>query len=403
MRNLGKILRNILILNVLFNINAHADIAVKDSLFVNFLGYQVNVDHISPFKPLKGDKNLHYLSLEYESWMQINLPHSLTKQLREIRKNNHLNDWFYYQLIRKIADAIFPKKQDIFGYTICKWYLLNESGYDAAILTSADRIMLYIRSDDVVYNQPTREINGLQYTSLNYHDYGYTSETCVEYNAILHSDHNNRHVFSFKIDELPLLPESAYETKELRFTYGGETQHLKLKVSSVLRGLYTNYPVTEYANQFNIPISKETEMSLINALKSKITHLNQKQGLEYLLDFTRYSFDFEKDSKFFGREKRLSPEETILYEKSDCEDRAALFFYLVKKIYNLPMVVLSYPNHINVGIAMDNPIGKGVAYNGRVYTICEPTPQSNDLSIGKTLGSMKSLKYEIAFDYDPFK
>ena len=396
-----KILCNILILNILFNINAWAASGTTDSLSVDFLGYQVSVQPLSSNYPTKVGKNIHQLSLEYEHWMQSNLPSSLTDQLRQIRKSQHLSDWFYYQLIRKIADVVLPKKQDYVGYTICKWFLLNETGYDAAILTSSERIMLYIRTNDVVYNQPIREINGLQYTSLNFHDYGYTSEEGVTYTAILHADHANRNDFSFKIDELPLLPESAYETKDLIFTYGGETQHLALKVSSVLKGIYTNYPVTEYANQFNIPINKETEASLINALKPKIDQLDQKQGLEYLLDFTRYSFDFDRDTHVFGREKRLSPEETILYEKSDCEDRAALFFYLVKKLYNLPMIVLSYPSHVNIGIAMDKPIGKGIAYNGKVYTICEPTPQRKDYGVGKMDKTILNEGFEIVYEHLP--
>jgi hypothetical protein len=390
-----------LVLSILFNIDAWASNGPKDSLSVDFLGYQVSVHPFSSTYPSKEGKNVHQLSLEYERWIQSNLPSSLTEQLRDIRKSTQLSDWFYYQLIRKIANTVLPKQHDYVGYTICKWFLLNETGYDAAILTSSERIMLYIRSSDMVYNQPVREINGYQYTSLNFHDYGYTSEDGVAYTAILYSNHSNRNDFSFKIDQLPQLPESAYETKDLSFTYGGETQHLALKVSSVLKGIYTNYPVTEYANQFNIPINKETESSLINALVPKITKLNQKQGLEYLLNFTRYSFDFDRDANFFGREKRLSPEETILYEKSDCEDRAALFFYLVKKIYNLPMIVLSYPSHINIGIAMEKPVGKGIAYNGKLYSICEPTPQRKEYGLGQMDKTILKEGFEIVHEYLP--
>ena len=390
-----------LVLSILFNINAWAANGPRDSLSVDFLGYQVSVRPFSSNYPSKEGKNIHQLSLDHEQWMQSNLPSSLTDQLRDIRKSRDLSDWFYYQLIRKIADAVLPKKQDYVGYTICKWYLLNETGYDAAILTSAERIMLYIRTNDMVYNQPVREINGFQYTSLNFHDYGYTTEEGVAYTAILHSDHANRNAFSFKIDQLPQLPESAFETKDLSFTYGGETQRLALKVSSVLKGIYTNYPVTEYANQFNIPINKETEASLINALEPKIAQLDQKQGLTYLLDFTRYSFDFDRDTHVFGREKRLSPEETILYEKSDCEDRAALFFYLVKKLYNLPMIVLSYPSHINIGIVIDQPKGKGIAYKGKLYTIFEPTPQKKEYGIGQMDKTIIKEGFEIVYEYLP--
>ncbi|MEY2648532.1 MAG: hypothetical protein RL282_1245, partial [Bacteroidota bacterium] len=91
----------------------------------------------------------------------------------------------------------------------------------------------------------------------------------------------------------------------------------------------------------------------------------------------------------------------ILYEKSDCEDRAALFFYLVKKIYNLPMIVLSYPSHINIGIAMDKPIGKGISYNGKLYTICEPTPQKKEYGLGKMDKTILKEGFEIVHQHLP--
>ncbi|WP_315820150.1 hypothetical protein [Paraflavitalea speifideaquila] len=103
--------------------------------------------------------------------------------------------------------------------------------------------------------------------------------------------------------------------------------------------------------------------------------MSTKNGVDYLMRFTRYAFLFETDSKNFGTEKRLSPEQTLFYEQSDCEDRVALFFYLVKEIYNLPMIVLAYPKHVTIAVQFDKPRGKSIVYNGNKYSICEPTPQ----------------------------
>lgn len=91
----------------------------------------------------------------------------------------------------------------------------------------------------------------------------------------------------------------------------------------------------------------------------------------------------------------------MLYDQSDCEDRAALFFYLVKEIYNLPMLVLSYPQHVTIAVQFDKPVGKTIEYNGRKYTICEPTPQKDDLALGEMLPSLRKTPYEIAYAYLP--
>jgi hypothetical protein len=171
-------------------------------------------------------------------------------------------------------------------------------------------------------------------------------------------------------------------------------------VNEEMRNYFTNYPVTSYESQFNIPINNITSASLINNLKVKLKNLPVKKGVELLMYFTRTAFDFANDTEVFGREKRLSPEETLLYEKSDCEDRAALFFYLVKEIYNLPMIVLSYPDHVNVGVELD---GKGytINYNNKSFTVCEPTPQKKNLPIGKIQTDRKSNYYEVAYSYNP--
>ncbi|EDM34037.1 hypothetical protein PBAL39_07035 [Pedobacter sp. BAL39] len=54
--------------------------------------------------------------------------------------------------------------------------------------------------------------------------------------------------------------------------------------------------------------------------------MRQKKGIDYLMRFTRYAFLYEDDSENFGKEKLLSPEETLFADHSDCDDRAALFF-----------------------------------------------------------------------------
>ena len=119
--------------------------------------------------------------------------------------------------------------------------------------------------------------------------------------------------------------------------------------------------------------------------------------------FTRHAFIFESDTEIFGREKRLSPEETLLYEKSDCEDRSALFFVLVKEIYDLPMIVLSSPEHVTVAVKLDKPSRHPILYEGEKYTICEPTPQRRELKVGKEISTIRKQHFIVEFSYEPIK
>lgn len=157
----------------------------------------------------------------------------------------------------------------------------------------------------------------------------------------------------------------------------------------------------DYRYQFSIPFSSNIEESLIAALKNRIKDMNQKQGISYLMEFTRSGFQYEADSTIYGGEKRMSPEETILSEKSDCEDRSSLMFALLTKLYMVPIIVISYPDHVNLGIGLDKPIGKGVEFNGKHYTICEPTPQKKKFRLGFMNQETFEKGFEIAFSYDP--
>jgi hypothetical protein len=100
-------------------------------------------------------------------------------------------------------------------------------------------------------------------------------------------------------------------------------------------------------------------------------------------------------------EKVYSPEMTLLSESSDCEDRVSLFYYLVKEIYDLPMIVVVYPKHVSIAVQFDKSFGKTIEHNGKKFTICEPTPQGQDLRMGESIPSLANAPYQIAFAYEP--
>jgi hypothetical protein len=207
--------------------------------------------------------------------------------------------------------------------------------------------------------------------------------------------------FSFLIKKLNDFGELNYHTKEIKFLYKNRLEQLTIRLNPDIGSYFKNYPVTDYKNQFNIPLSKETYESLIPALKAKLIDLDITRGVEYLMYFTRNAFLFERDTEIFGMEKRLSPEETLLYEKSDCEDRSALFFLLVKEIYNLPMIVLSSPEHVTVAVKLDKPIKQYILHQGEAYTICETTPQKRELKIGEQVANINKQQFVVEFAYCP--
>lgn len=321
--------------------------------------------------------------------------------LIDYKKQYQPDDWLYYQLIRKTAQYISPKADDYLRYTLYKWYLLTKTGYDVLLTLSDNKVLFYIYCEENIYNIPTRVNDGKQYVCLNYHDYGTIDFLKEKFTPVPIPGTPVGNSFSYKIKKLPEFSPQDYQEKELRFTYYDNDYHFKVKLNPQIKTLFTNYPTVDYEAQLNIPLSKETYQSLIPLLKKNIKGMNTRHGVDYLMRFTRYAFLFENDSKSFGSEKRLSPEQTLLYEQSDCEDRVALFFCLVKEIYNLPMIVLSYPDHVTIAVQFDKPIGRAFTYNGKRYSVCEPTSQKQDLLIGQLLPNLRESPFEVVYAYTP--
>ena len=328
---------------------------------------------------------------------------SIIKTLTDYKGKHQLNDWLYYQLIRKTAQQISPKKDNYERYTFYKWFLLGKSGYDARLTIADNRIIFYVYNDEDISDIPFVMFKNKKYMCLNHHDYAYADLNKVPPHDMI-SIPEAKEAFSYKVTRMPdFKPEDYYE-KQIQFSYKHKTYHFNIKLNPDVETIFANYPVVDFESYFNIPLSKETYGSLIPLLKKNVSGMKQKKGIDYLMRFTRYAFLYENDEENFGKEKRLSPEETLFSKYSDCDDRAALFFYLVKEIYNVPMIALLYPTHITMAVQFDTPVGGDpIVYKGKTYSICEPTPQKEDLGIGKMSADLKKVPYQVVYAYEPKK
>lgn len=312
-----------------------------------------------------------------------------------------LNDWLYYQLIRKTAEQLSPKLINYNRYTLYKWFLMAKSGYDARLALTKDKIIFYVFNNEDISEIPFFIIDNKKYMCLNYHDYPKVDLNLDPPFPVQINIAEATKSFSYKVTKLPDFKPENYEEKKLEFIYKHKAYHFNVKLSKDVEAIFTNYPGVDFETYFNIPLSKETYGSLIPLLKKNIRGMNQKRGVDYLMRFTRYAFLYQDDEENYGNERRLSPEETLFASHSDCDDRVALFFYLVKEIYNLPMIAMLYPTHITMAVQFDQPIGDAIVYKGRLYSVCEPTPQKEDLPIGTIAAKLKNIPYQIVYQYDP--
>ncbi|MCY7291890.1 MAG: hypothetical protein LH615_06875, partial [Ferruginibacter sp.] len=324
---------------------------------------------------------------------------SVIKTLVNYKTENQLDDSLFYQLIRRVAQEISPKLSNYNNYTLYKWFLLVKCGYDAKLAFVKNKLLFYVQSNDNIYDIPLFKLDDKQYVCLNSHDFEKIDFEKNQLKKVNINIKNASNVFTYKIKSIPRFKAPASETKELVFVYKDTERKLNVTLDYNTGVAFNNYPSVDFESYFNIPLSKPAYTSLIPQLKKSMLKMTELEGIDYLMQFTRNAFMFETDQKNFGIEKRLSPELTLMNKYSDCDDRAALFYYLVKEMYDLPMIILVFPSHIAVAVAFEEPVGFAINYNGKKYSVCEPTPQKLQLSVGQLMPELYASAYEVAFAY----
>ena len=106
-------------------------------------------------------------------------------------------------------------------------------------------------------------------------------------------------------------------------------------------------------------------------------YLVEKSDIEkvnFLLEFVQKGFAYQADSRQFGRERVMFPEEVLFHQFSDCDDRVVLLSYLLRIFVDIPAIGVGFPQHVALGLKLASAVsGESIKYNGYVFTFCDPT------------------------------
>ena len=150
-----------------------------------------------------------------------------------------------------------------------------------------------------------------------------------------------------------------------------------------------------------IPMSEAASNQLCGQLEELLKGKTEAEALSFLAAFTRGAFDYKEDKEAFGFSKPMIAEETLFYATSDCEDRSALYFNLVKKLLNLPMIAIAYDDHLSIAVASDELIGKSFWHEGLRYKVCDPTGPSGTSEVGNPPHGYANRRFEVIASYTP--
>jgi len=354
----------------------------KDIVF-DFFGTKVgfNFDkkmQSAKFYPMNQKGIVNFFSIEASSnYMGI------VEDIKETKKMMLLNDWALYMLIRKIGEKIYTNSDDA---KLFSWFILNKLGFKTKIAISNKHIVLLQKTKQKLYSTPGYKINEDVFYDIDRYNQP-TQNTIYTYPQ---EYPNATKELDFSISKLPLFVNNE-RVRKISFKYLSQDYLFKYRYNQNLINFMNSYPQVEYKVYFNTPLQPVTYEDISKAMKKYINGKKASQAINFVLNMVQKSFKYERDQQQFGKEKVMFAEETLFYKSSDCEDRAVLFAYLIKKLFDISVVGIKYKNHMATGLYI--PLqGDHVNLHGRRYVIADPT--YTNANVGEAMPKYRSVKPE---------
>lgn len=315
---------------------------------------------------------------------------ALWKQIDAYVKTMGLNDWGYFCILRSLSENIF---EDIDNRVLFSFYMLrNEGNFKARVARgkSSNKLTLLAAIDNKkeVYSYSFFRFDDSAEPQLKYYSIyggGNSKESVYTYDYC-NQDKNLKQIGLDFHNQLNMGKCDA--VRELNFEKINSKVELPYNSSHV--AYLNDVPMTVFPIYFASPLSVEAQAVFNQKLNELKKQYSATQFIDILLNFVQTAFDYKTDAQQFGYEKYFYPEEVIAYPYSDCEDRSALFSWLVTTYTDAKVVGLQYEGHIATAVYFGDNVdmeGDKFSYAGKKYYVCDPTYVN--ASIGMTMPQFK--------------
>lgn len=366
------------------------DTSPSNNVKINFYGRDMVFNVPKTLRVSSDGVRERHVSRFYATLHQNDANHLLQRQLDAAVSEMGLNEWGYFVLLRAITEKLYANTND---RVLFSFYMLHSHGFKARVGrgSKSNQLLLLLALDNrkEVYSKTFFRINGTKYYAV--YGNGVQGESVYSYDEKA----DDSGLKEIRLDFTKTLNIAACD-KWRKLHLNKVNLDITLPYSTSHLRYYDEIPTTVFPIYFNTPVSKETEAVLAQTFGSLGKQYNKVQLVDIMLNFVQTAFAYKIDEQQFGREKYFFPEETIGLPFSDCEDRSALFAWLVKRFVGYDVVGVLYDDHLATAICFGEDAqltGKSITHNGKRYMICDPTYQN--APIGTVMPKFANVKYEI--------
>ena len=310
-----------------------------------------------------------------EAWLTLSNTHlqELIHTLYRYKGQFNLNDWGYYQLVRQFAEQLYTPEDPRARLTV--WFLLNKSRYKAKIGYADNQLYVLLPTNCTVY--------AAAYYTFGQQTYYATDTVASSLFTYAHDYAGADQILDLDIRQ-PLTLGGTPKERILSFRYAEQTYPVRVAYSPRAIRFYQTYPEVDLRVKLESALSREAKESLTAQLAPLVQDRDPAEAVALLLRFVQTAFDYQLDQAQFGREKYFFPEEMLHFTASDCEDRTALFAYLVRQLLGLKVVAVQYPGHVATAVRLPQQAGgEFIEQDGERFIVCDPT--YINAPVGKTM------------------
>ena len=339
-------------------------VEVKKDIEFDFFGAKVGFDipdgiKKAKFYPTNQQGITNYFNAVASSEYDV-----LLDEIKDTKEKLRLNDWGLYLLVEKLGTKIYPYVDEA---RLFEWFVFNKLGYKVKVALANNRVITMFYSKKIIYSTPNFRFNKERYYVLSHYNkrgLGVVYSYPKNYPGAKKS-------FDLSLKEIPNLP-ADYKEKTTHFTFEHKRYDVSYKYNKNLIDFFATYPQADYKSFFNAAVDDVTYESLATSLKRYINGKRASEAMNLVLAFVQKGFKYQTDQQQFGREKVMFVEETLHYPACDCEDRAILYSFLVKRLFEVPVLGIKYPNHMATALYI--PLsGDSIKIKGRRFVVADPT------------------------------
>ena len=372
--------------NSVFGLDTNPSSTIK----INFYGRDMVFNVPKALRVSSNGVRERQVSKYYATLHQNDADHILQRQLDEAVDQMGLNEWGYFVLLRAITEKIYANAND---RVLFAFYMLHSHGFKARVGrgSKSNQLLLLLALDNSkeVYSKTFFRINGTKYYAV--YGNGMQGESVYSYDE--KADQSG--LKEIGLDFKKSLNIAACD-KSRKLHLNKVNMDITLPYSTSHLRYYDEIPTTVFPIYFNTPVSKETEAVLAETMGTLSKQYNKVQLVDIILNFVQTAFVYKIDEQYHGREKYYFPEETIGLPFSDCEDRSALFAWLVKRFVGYDVVGVLYDDHLATAVCFGDDAqltGRSVTHKGKRYMVCDPTYQN--AAIGTVMPKYANVNHEI--------